>query len=99
MSMSDDDLWRIFQEAPAPDTSAMSYTQACNAQDLAGLRAVERAARAAAFDDAIALALQHALHLDHGHLDEVGRGALHGRVDGSAFGALTAALLSRFEIG
>ena len=52
MSMSDDDLWRIFQEAPAPDTSAMSYTQACNAQDLAGLRAVERAARAAAFREA-----------------------------------------------
>jgi hypothetical protein len=36
------------------------------------------------------LAVQHVLHLAHRQLDQVGRRALHGRVDGLALGAAAA---------
>jgi hypothetical protein len=36
------------------------------------------------------LALQHLLHPDHRQLDQVGRRALHGRVDRLPFGAAAA---------
>ncbi len=34
--------------------------------------------------DAPLLSIQHLLHLHHAHLDQIGRRALHGRVDGGA---------------
>src|SRR5216684_4634284 len=42
--------------------------------------------------------LQPGVHLDHGALDDVRGRALHGRVDGAAFGILTQCLVARLYL-
>src|ERR1700736_4414054 len=42
--------------------------------------------------------LQPGVNLDHGALDDVGGRALHGRVDGAAFGILAQRLVSRLYL-
>ena len=45
------------------------------------------------------LFIEDALHLHHAELDQVGRRALHGRVDGGAFGAGAARPVGRVDFG
>ena len=43
--------------------------------------------------------VQHALHFDHAHFDQVGRRALHGGVDGGALGARATRAVGAFDVG
>ena len=40
-----------------------------------------------------------AVQVDHGHLDDIGGGALHGHVDGHAFGSLAGQAVGRVDLG
>ena len=44
------------------------------------------------------LGVQHLLHFDHAQLNEIGRRALHGRVDGGSLGATAARTIGRVDL-